>query len=116
MCSPTGRNGRSPLIPEWAVERSCLHFRPQILRWPCFSRHAIDRLLSGVIFPRRFNHHYVDNWLGTYLALIGLDIKEDPHFRIQDIPHTAVSEYDEADKLTYEYMCDNFHRDRKYDF
>jgi hypothetical protein len=37
----------------------------------CFLRDSIESVLGGVIHNESFRHHYVDIWLGAYLAYLG---------------------------------------------
>lgn len=108
-------NGVSWEIPEWAKQECGLEYRPQILRWPCFSRNTLDNYLDGVIFSSRFKHHYVDNWLGTFCALNGSIINENSSVRIKTIPHKPLTENDLYDKEVYSFLCLNYKKYKKYD-
>jgi hypothetical protein len=76
--------------------------RPKIIRFPALSRKTILNHLDGVIFNESFRHHYVDNWLGQYAALIGSPIKESSEIcydNYSSIPQ--VNKHDVYDKETY---------------
>jgi hypothetical protein len=107
--------GASYYIPEWAQKESGLHYRPQIIRWPCFSRETLNNHLDGVIFASEFIHHYVDNWLATFCALNGVKISENRNVRITTVPHTSITKNDEFDKEIYIKLCREFKNQNKYD-
>ena len=116
--SPCDENGYSFVIPRWARYAAGLSGRgrnaPQIMRYPCFLRDTIDKYLDGVIFAESFIHHYCDNWLGTYCALIGKKVSEDTEFKITNLPHESVKKNDFYDKIVYEKLCKSFAKHKKY--
>jgi hypothetical protein len=109
-------DGHYCLIPPWAAEAAGLpsHPRPQIIRFPAFSRKTIYEHFDGVIFAESFKHHWVDNWLGTYCALIGENVKESVIRNINTLPHTSITKDDAYDRKIYEKLCESFKNDRKY--
>jgi hypothetical protein len=118
ITSPTDENGYSFVIPRWARIASGLSGRgknaPRIIRYPCFLRDTIENYLDGVIFAESFIHHYCDNWLGTYCALIGKKIFEDPEFKITNLPHESIKKNDFYDRMVYERLCKSFAKYKKY--
>lgn len=107
--------GASCYIPEWAQKECGLSYRPQIIRWPCFSRDTLNNHLNGVIFASEFIHHYVDNWLATFCALNGAVISENRNVRITTLPHISLTKNDDYDKEIYIKMCREFKNQKKYD-
>ena len=107
--------GASCFIPDWAQKECGLHFRPQILRWPCFSRDTILKYLDGVIFASKFKHHYVDNWLATFCGLNDQIISENRNVRITTVPHISFIKDDEYDREVYKNLCKGSKNKIKYD-
>tara|TARA_Y100000592_G_scaffold98342_1_gene171210 strand:- start:4198 stop:4875 length:678 start_codon:yes stop_codon:yes gene_type:complete len=116
--SPCDENNHSFVIPRWARYAAGLSGRgknaPQIIRYPLFLRDTIDKYLDGVIFAESFIHHYCDNWLGTYCALIGKKVCEETEFKITNLPHESIKKNDFYDKIVYENLCKNFAKHKKY--
>ena len=94
-------------IPYWVSDYLNIDIstRPQILRWPAFSRKTIETYMDGVIFANCFKHHYMDNWLGTFAYLLGDPKTQLNHVRIKDVPHNSRNEHDEWDHKAYKALC-----------
>ena len=116
VSSMTDDVGGICLIPPWAAELANLKERPQILRWPCFSRKTLTDHFNGVIFNEHFKHHWVDNWLPTYCKLFGEEKRQVQHVRIKTIPHVSVRDHDDHDLKVYQQLIKQYKNNKSYNF
>ena len=114
IVTSSSTDGQYCWIPVWAAEAAELSWRPQIIRFPAFSRKTIDEHFDGVIFAESFKHHWVDNWLGTYCALIGETVTESGIQNLVTVPHTSIIKYDNHDEQIYKKLCESFKNYKKY--
>ena len=81
--------------------------RVPILRWPCFSRKFMEENLNGVMFNECFYHHFVDNWLSSWLNLTGRECVTAP-IGINSLPHSTDHSKDEYDESIFKKLISSF--------
>jgi len=111
-------------IPVWAAEMAGMVIndrstpRPNVLRWPAFSRKTVNEYLDGVVFNQYFKHHWVDNWIGAFCFFQNEPKQESMKVLVDDKEkkHKPISKHDDHDLKVFEGLLKKYKEKQTYNF